>query len=148
MILDPATVQTNIVIFQVTADAPDAATVVTRAREQGVLLFAFGPRTLRLVTHADVSTDQCVRAGDVLSRYLRKLRAATDHRQAFRLEGPVHEWKHWLDADTIEAEQARDTHQDEATRHDQDGQGDGEHRAQRRGVVGTTHLTLHGSPPK
>jgi len=67
VILDPATVQTNIVIFQVAADAPDAATVVTRAREQGVLLFALGPRTLRAVTHADVSTDQCLRAGDVLT---------------------------------------------------------------------------------
>ena len=65
--LDPSTVQTNIVVFQVTPDAPDAATVVTRARERGVLLFAFGPRTLRLVTHADVTTEQCVRAAEVLT---------------------------------------------------------------------------------
>ena len=63
----PSTVQTNIVIFRVTPDAPDAATVVARAREQGVLLFAFGPRTLRLVTHADVTTDQCVRAAEILT---------------------------------------------------------------------------------
>ena len=65
--LDPSTVQTNIVVFQVTPDAPDAATVVTRAREQGVLLFAFGPRTLRLVTHADVTTEQCVQAAEMLA---------------------------------------------------------------------------------
>ena len=67
VILDPGSVQTNIVIFRLTAQAPDAATVVARAREQGVLLFAFGPRTLRLVTHADVSTEQCARAAEILT---------------------------------------------------------------------------------
>jgi threonine aldolase len=65
--LDLGTVQTNIVIFRVTAEAPDAATIVTRARERGVLLFAFGPRTLRAVTHLDVTREQCERAGDVLA---------------------------------------------------------------------------------
>jgi len=67
IVLDPATVQTNIVIFQVTPDAPDAATLVARAKEKGVLLFAFGPRTLRLVTHADVTADQCARAAEILA---------------------------------------------------------------------------------
>jgi threonine aldolase len=66
VVLDPALVQTNIVIFRVTTDAPDAATIVARAREQGVLLFAFGPRTLRVVTHADVSAEQCARAAEAL----------------------------------------------------------------------------------
>jgi threonine aldolase len=64
--LDLATVQTNIVVFRLTADAPDAATVVSRAREQGLLLFAFGPRTIRLVTHLDVTREQCELAGDML----------------------------------------------------------------------------------
>lgn len=45
--------------------APDAATVVARARELGVLVFAFGPRTLRAVTHLDVSREECLRAADV-----------------------------------------------------------------------------------
>ena len=67
VVLDPSAVQTNIVVFQVTPDAPDAATVVTRARERGVLLFAFGPRTLRLVTHADVTAEQCVQAAEILT---------------------------------------------------------------------------------
>ena len=31
-----------------------------------LLLFAFGPRTIRLVTHLDVSRAQCERAADVL----------------------------------------------------------------------------------
>ena len=58
--------RTNIVVFRLADGAPDAATVVTRAREEGVLLFAFGPRTLRAVTHHDVTREECVEAGDVL----------------------------------------------------------------------------------
>ncbi|MBI4888802.1 MAG: aminotransferase class I/II-fold pyridoxal phosphate-dependent enzyme [Acidobacteria bacterium] len=66
IVLDSATVRTNIVVFGLVADAPDAPTVVDRARARGVLLFAFGPRTLRAVTHLDVSRPQCERAADVL----------------------------------------------------------------------------------
>jgi threonine aldolase len=66
IILDLATVQTNILVFNLAAEAPDAPTVVTRARERGVLIFAFGPRTIRAVTHLDVSREQCVRAAEVL----------------------------------------------------------------------------------
>lgn len=64
--LDPATVQTNILVFGLTADAPDAPTVVSRAKERGVLIFAFGPRTIRAVTHLDVSREECARAADML----------------------------------------------------------------------------------
>lgn len=66
IILDWATVQTNILVFNLAAEAPDAPTVVARARERGVLIFAFGPRTIRAVTHLDVSREQCVRAAEVL----------------------------------------------------------------------------------
>jgi threonine aldolase len=66
-VLDLATVQTNIVVFRLAAAAPDAATVVARASERGVLLFAFGPRTLRAVTHLDVTREQCETAGQVLA---------------------------------------------------------------------------------
>ena len=61
--LDPASVQTNIVIFHLRADAPDAATVVTRAREAGVLLAAFGQRTVRAVAHRDVTLAESEEAG-------------------------------------------------------------------------------------
>ena len=64
--LDLATVQTNILVFSLNEGAPDAATFVARAKERGVLLFAFGPRTVRAVTHLDVSREQCERAADVL----------------------------------------------------------------------------------
>ena len=66
IVLDRATVQTNILVFSVTGDAPDAATVVSRAKERGVLIFAFGPRTIRAVTHLDVSRDECENAATVL----------------------------------------------------------------------------------
>jgi threonine aldolase len=69
--LDPATVRTNIVVFRVTASSPDAATVdaatvVARAREDGVLVVAFGPRAIRAVTHLDVSRADCVAAARIL----------------------------------------------------------------------------------
>ena len=63
-----ATTQTNIVVFALNQDAPDAASVVARAREQGLLLNAFGPRKVRAVTHLDVTREQCVEAGEILSR--------------------------------------------------------------------------------
>ena len=68
--LDLATVQTNIVVFHLRPGAPDAATVVERAAERGVLLLAFGPRTLRVATHLDVSSAQCARAGAILAELI------------------------------------------------------------------------------
>lgn len=68
--LDLATVQTNIIVFHLPPGLPDAATVVARARAQGVLVSAFGPRTVRAVTHLDVSAVQCVRAAEVLVQVL------------------------------------------------------------------------------
>jgi threonine aldolase len=60
-------VQTNIVVFMLAPDAPDAATVVARARARGVLVNALGARTIRALTHLDVSTAQCLRAADLLA---------------------------------------------------------------------------------
>jgi threonine aldolase len=64
--LDIATVQTNILVFRLRPDAPDAASVVNQARARGLLIFAFGPRTIRAVTHLDVSAEQCARAAEIL----------------------------------------------------------------------------------
>jgi threonine aldolase len=66
VIVDLASVQTNILVFHLSSDAPDAPTVVARAGERGLLVFAFGPHTIRAVTHLDVSREQCDRAADVL----------------------------------------------------------------------------------
>ena len=64
--IDLAGVQTNILVFTLMPGAPDAPTVVARARERGVLVFAFTPRMLRAVTHLDVSAEQCAQAADIL----------------------------------------------------------------------------------
>jgi threonine aldolase len=61
--LDPATVPTNIVVWQ----HPDAATVVAQAAQEGVRIATVGPRTLRLVTHLDVSRADAERAAAVLA---------------------------------------------------------------------------------
>jgi len=66
IILELSTVQTNILVFGLAPTAPDAATVVARAAERGVLVFAFGARIVRAVTHRDVSRDECERAAEVL----------------------------------------------------------------------------------
>jgi threonine aldolase len=65
-LVDPASIRTNIIVWRLAERAPEAATVVARARERGVLVSAFGPRTVRAVTHLDVSQAQCERAGDIL----------------------------------------------------------------------------------
>jgi threonine aldolase len=59
--------ETNIVVFGLRAGAPDAATVVARAAERDVLVMAFGPRTVRAVTHLHVARADCERAADVLA---------------------------------------------------------------------------------
>jgi len=64
LVADP--VETNIVIFSLSPDAPDAAAVVAAAREKHVLIVAFGPRTVRAVTHLDVTREQCAEAAQVL----------------------------------------------------------------------------------
>jgi threonine aldolase len=64
--LDLESVQTNIIVFGLSSSGPDATTLVTRAREAGVLVVALGPRSIRAVTHLDVSRDDCLRAADIL----------------------------------------------------------------------------------
>lgn len=65
--LDLGTVQTNIVVFHLPTSLPfDAPTLAAQARDRGVLVNAFGPRTIRAVTHLDVDRQQCLIAADVL----------------------------------------------------------------------------------
>ena len=78
--LDLATVQTNIVIFHMAEDAPDAATIVARAKEPGVLVSALGARTVRAVTHLDVEPRPMP---------ARRRRARRSHRAGLRLRGCV-----------------------------------------------------------
>jgi threonine aldolase len=74
ILLDLATVQSNIVIFHMAAHTPDAATIVARAAEAGVLVSAFAARTVRAVTHLDVSREQCRLAADLLAQIVENSR--------------------------------------------------------------------------
>ncbi|MBV9553388.1 MAG: aminotransferase class I/II-fold pyridoxal phosphate-dependent enzyme [Alphaproteobacteria bacterium] len=68
--LDLATVQTNIVVWQMEDGAPAPPAIAAAAKDVGVLVSALGPRTLRAVTHLDVSAEQCRQAADRLARLL------------------------------------------------------------------------------
>jgi threonine aldolase len=61
--VDPATVETNLVFFELTGRL-DSATFVERLLTRGVRMGALGPRTVRAVTHLDVSAAQIERAVD------------------------------------------------------------------------------------
>jgi len=63
--VDPARVQTNIVMIELDRGSP--ATVVDRARAAGVLLGASGAHRIRAVTHLDVDRAGVLRAGDVIA---------------------------------------------------------------------------------
>ncbi|HEV8678205.1 MAG TPA: GntG family PLP-dependent aldolase, partial [Stellaceae bacterium] len=70
--LDLATVETNIVVFRLDPASRDAAAIVARAREAGVLVSALGPRTVRAVTHRDVSRPQCEEAAGRLAAIIKQ----------------------------------------------------------------------------
>jgi len=66
--LDPAQVVTNIVIFDVAESGLGARQVVERLASAGVLVIAFGPTTVRAVTHLDVSATDIDRALEIMTR--------------------------------------------------------------------------------
>jgi len=63
--IDLTTVQTNIVIFNLRGRG-DAAAFCAALKERGVLASGIGPRVVRLVTHYDVSSEDCERAAEVV----------------------------------------------------------------------------------
>ncbi len=58
--LDPALVETNIVLFDVVDG--DAPSVLAALREEGILMVPFGPATVRATTHRDVSMEDIEQA--------------------------------------------------------------------------------------
>ena len=68
--LDPKSVETNIVFFDLTG-AVDAPTLVDRLLERGVRVGAMGARTVRAVTHLDVPPEGIERAIDAARAILR-----------------------------------------------------------------------------
>jgi threonine aldolase len=66
-VVDPAAVETNIVLVDTRRPAVEVA---ARAAREGVLLSVFGPHRLRAVTHLDVDRAGILRAVEVLARAL------------------------------------------------------------------------------
>lgn len=61
VVLDPASVETNIVIFELNASV-DVTRALKTLLTRGVRMGAMGPKTIRAVTHLDVSPPQIERA--------------------------------------------------------------------------------------
>lgn len=67
--IDLAGVETNIVIFTL-KNSGDAPAFVQALKAEGVLASAVGPHAVRLVTHFDVSREDCRRTAEVLAQLL------------------------------------------------------------------------------
>ena len=65
--IDPARVQTNIVIFDVSGTGKLPADISAALRQRGVLINAINERQMRAVTHFDVSRDGCAAALDAVA---------------------------------------------------------------------------------
>lgn len=74
--LDVRRVETNIVIFGLAPALGSAPEFAMKLKERGVWLLPAGPRTLRAVTHLDVSTAQIEQAIGVFAELCRTVRAA------------------------------------------------------------------------
>jgi len=68
--LDPAKIQTNIVIFDIAKTGLTPADFLARLKERGVLAGSIGGTRIRLVTHLDVSREDCVKAGEAIAALL------------------------------------------------------------------------------
>ena len=63
--IDPSTVETNIVVFRLNG-ALTAPELTARLKARGILASAVGPQTIRMVTHHDVTRQDCLAAIDTL----------------------------------------------------------------------------------
>jgi threonine aldolase len=72
VVLDPDTVETNIVFFALADDAPlDAATLAARLADRGLLCHPLGGDSVRMVTHYHISDQDVVRAIEITSKVLK-----------------------------------------------------------------------------
>ncbi len=81
--IDPAKVQTNIVIFEVSGLGLTAGQLSSLLKARGVLANPVGPAHLRLVTHSDVSRSQCRQATEILCHIARESGGRGDDLIAF-----------------------------------------------------------------
>jgi threonine aldolase len=74
--VDPAKVDTNIVVFDIAATGLAPADVSAQLRGRGVLMNAINQRCLRAVTHYDVDRAQCAQAVEAVSESIAATMAA------------------------------------------------------------------------
>ena len=74
--VDPAKVDTNIVVFDISASGLAPADVSARLRGRGVLMNAINQRCLRAVTHYDVDRAQCAQAVEAVAETMSASMAA------------------------------------------------------------------------
>ncbi len=68
--LDLASVESNLVFFEVARDRGTGAEIVTRWRERGILALAMGPQRIRVCTHLDVTAADLDHAAGELRQVL------------------------------------------------------------------------------
>ena len=73
--IDPAHVETNIVVFDISETRRTADEVLAALKAEGLLLVPFSPTTLRAVTHLDASSDQVEQACAILKKVFTRLAA-------------------------------------------------------------------------
>jgi threonine aldolase len=69
-LVDPAEVETNMVVLDLAAIGTDADTVSAACLGDGVMTSQVGPQRLRLVTHLDIDDDGIDRAVEVIRKAL------------------------------------------------------------------------------
>ena len=70
--IDPERVQTNILVFDISTPGLDAEELIASMRAHHVLANSIGPRRIRLVTHKDVSRQDCLNAVQSIEEVLSK----------------------------------------------------------------------------
>jgi threonine aldolase len=60
--IDPAKVQTNIIVFEISGTGMDSAAFTRKLMEKNVLASGISPTEIRIVTHMDVDRPACERA--------------------------------------------------------------------------------------
>jgi len=68
--VDPGKVESNVVVFDVSATGHAPGDVSARLKQHGVLMNPINERCVRAVTHYDVSREQCARAVDAAAEVL------------------------------------------------------------------------------
>ena len=68
--IDPEMVPTNIVIFDILGTGISTAELSTRLKERGVLANGISNREMRMVTHKDVSRQDCLTAVEIIKEVI------------------------------------------------------------------------------